>query len=150
MEAEVGAIKGVEDDIEVIDEALASREDIKTFLDSTDIDLIAVAFGNAHGEYRTPPNLHYDLVEYTTSITDIPFVVHGGSGLFDAELKRLIAIPGVRKINISTEVKLAYRAGILRAEDTDLLEQSGFQATKVDKLIREEIERLVISKLGLL
>lgn len=109
VEAEVGQVKGIEDNLNVREDEVASKEDIALFLDSTDIDYIAVAFGNAHGEYKVEPNLHYELVEYTTSITDKPFVVHGASGLSNDILIRLSSINGVGKINISTDLKMAYK-----------------------------------------
>ena len=150
VEAEVGQVKGIEEDIEVTNEAIASKDEIKQFLDSCDVDMIAVAFGNAHGNYVAPPVLHYDLVEYTTSISNKPFVVHGGSGLSEDVLKRLIRIDGVKKINISTEVKHAYRQGIINAKENGLFEEETFQAQNVCNKIHDYISSLVKSKLELL
>lgn len=144
VEAEVGQVKGVEDDMEVREEYIASKEDIMHFLDSTDADYIAVAFGNAHGEYEAKPELHYELIDYTTSITDTPFVVHGASGLSDNVLRKLVSINGVGKINISTDLKNAYRKG---------LEKSLFNWTQpidASQTIRNAIMDIAISKMKLL
>ena len=149
VEAEVGQVKGVEDDIIVKQAAVASREEINRFLTETDVDMIAVAFGNAHGVYEGEPELHYDLVEYTVHQSNIPFVVHGGSGLSDEMLLHLLSMPKVKKINISTEVKLAYREGILQAIERGLLEQKDFQAAKVAHCIHNAIVNMVESKLKL-
>ena len=149
VEAEIGQVKGIEDDIVVRSVAVASIEDIDRFIQETNVDLIAVAFGNAHGEYKSPPELRYDLVEYTTSRTDIPFVVHGASGLSNEVIKKLLAIKGVLKINVSTEVKLAYLEGIKRAQAKGLMETEGFQAIKVQNIINQAIKELAISKLKL-
>lgn len=150
VEAEVGQVIGVEDDICVMEAAVASRLDVKRFIENTNVDMLAVAFGNAHGVYKGEPELHYDLVEYTTSISDTPFVVHGGSGLSTEVLERLIKIPNVKKINISTEVKIAYRDGIVSAYQQGFMNENGFQAIKVNNFIDESIQRLVIDKLKLL
>lgn len=150
VEAEVGRVQGVEDHIEVRKEAIASKQEIERFLQETGIDMIAVAFGNAHGIYHGEPQLHYELVEYTGKISDIPFVVHGGSGLPDEDLKRLMAIHNVGKINISTDVKLAYRRGLLEAEKRKALDQEGFQAINVERYVHQAICELVESKLALL
>lgn len=150
VEAEVGQVKGVEDGILAKRTAIAAREDIDRFLAETEVDMIAVAFGNAHGVYEGEPELHYDLVEYTVQQSEIPFVVHGGSGLSDEVLLRLLSIPKVKKINISTEVKLAYREGILKAGKIGLLEQKGFQAIKMEGCIHDAIVSMVKSKLKLL
>lgn len=149
VEAEVGQVRGTEEEITVRRSVIASKEDIKLFLDSTDIDLIAAAFGNAHGEYKGKPELQYDLVEYTTGLGK-PFAVHGGSGLSDEILGRLIAINGVKKINISTDLKLAYRRGMIKSIEMQLLSQDNFQAAKVESVIQESMRNAVISKLRLL
>ena len=144
VEAEVGQVKGIEDDVVVQQDAIASRADIELFLNSVDIDFIAVAFGNAHGEYKVPPNLHYDLVEYTTSITEKPFVVHGGSGLSDEVLTRLMHIKGVGKLNISTDLKLAYKAGMEKALS------SWTQPIAAADIIHDEIMTVAASKMRLM
>lgn len=150
VEAEIGQVKGVEDDLVVRQSEVASIEDIDLFTKETRADMVAIAFGNAHGEYKGEPDLKYDLVEYTVKRADIPFVVHGGSGLKDSVIRRLISISGVKKINISTDVKLAYRQGILYASQNGFLEQKGFQATRVESCIHETIVDMVSRKLDLL
>ncbi len=144
VEAEVGQVKGIEDDVIVRQDAIASREEIAEFLHRTDVDFIAVAFGNAHGEYKAEPDLHYDLVEYTTSITDKPFVVHGGSGLPDEILTKLICIPGVKKINISTDLKMAYKRGIEKAS------RYWSQPINASNIIHDEIMSASVAKMKLL
>lgn len=150
VEAEIGQVSGVEDDISVTESGVASREEIKKFLEETNVDMLAVAFGNAHGIYHGSPKLDYSLVEFTTQNTEVPFVVHGGSGLSDEVLKRLLSIDGVKKINISTEVKMAYREGILRAKKNGLLNEKGFQAVRVEKVIHDSIAELATRKMRLL
>ncbi len=150
VEAEVGQIRGVEDDLACEQAQIASVEDIDRFLQETEIDMIAAAFGNAHGLYQSEPKLHYEIVEYITGKTRIPFVVHGGSGMTDEAIRRLLRIPNVRKINISTDVKLAYRKGITAAYEKGLMERDGFQATTVEHLIHESIKSMAGAKLSLL
>lgn len=149
VEAEIGQVKGVEEDIIYNGPVVASYKDIDQFVDETNVDMIAVAFGNAHGVYEGEPKLHYNLVEYTAKCSKIPFVVHGGSGLSDEIIKKLLSIKGVQKINISTEVKLAYRLGIMQAYDNGLLNQKGFQAINVEKSIHDAIADIVKQKLML-
>ena len=150
VEAEIGRIKGVEDEIVNTSEEIAKYEDIKKFLEETNVDMIAVAFGNAHGVYKGTPNLHYEIVEYVKRISDIPFVVHGGSGLDEKVLQELIQIGNVKKINISTEVKLAYREGMLKAYQEGLLDEKGFQPIKVEQMIQKFISDMVCAKLQIL
>lgn len=149
VEAEVGKVSGVADDISVIGQNVAKTEDIDKFLEETDVDLIAVAFGNAHGIYKGEPFLQYDLIEYTRRKTKIPFVVHGGSGLSDEIVRKLLSFENVKKINISTDIKMAYRLGILHALNSNFQKDS-FQPTSVEKSIHDEIKKTAIHKLELL
>lgn len=150
VEAEVGQIQGVEEDIESRGRGLASREDIREFIENTNVDMIAVAFGNAHGQYKEKPRLDIDLVKYTAELSDIPFVVHGGSGLSDEVLRELIGIKNVSKVNISTELKLAYLRGITKANNQGLLSEEKIQPTDIENKIYEEIRNVVRGKCRLL
>lgn len=150
VEAEVGQIKGVEDEISCGKQQIASYKDIDNFLNNTEVDMIAAAFGNAHGIYKGDVHLRYEIVEYVTRHTDIPFVVHGGSGMSISAIKRLVSISNVKKINISTEIKHAYYEGILEAYDRGMLEKDGFQAAEVEEIIYGSIARVVQTKFEIL
>ncbi|WP_312503616.1 class II fructose-bisphosphate aldolase [Lacrimispora sp.] len=150
VEAEVGQIKGTEDNIVIQEHHIASREEIKKYLAETEVDMIAVAFGNAHGMYKGKPKLDYDLIDYVAQISEIPFVVHGGSGMEDSVIRKLSQKINVKKINISTEVKLAYREGILKSLKEGLLEEEGFQAIHVEKTIYGAIYQMAFDKLGII
>ncbi len=150
VEAEVGQIKGIEDNIAVRDPRKAGREEIRRFLEETEVDMFAAAFGNAHGMYKGKPKLDYDLIDYVAEISRVPFVVHGGSGLEDMEIRKLSQKENVKKINISTEVKLAYREGILKSLEAGMLEEDGFQAIYVEKAIHEAIYRMTYNKIGII
>lgn len=150
VEAEVGQIKGTEDTINIQENRIASKEDIKRFLMETEVDMLAVAFGNAHGMYKGRPKLDYYLIDYVAQISNIPFVVHGGSGMGDEEIHKLSQVDNVRKINISTEVKLAYRKGILLSLKNGFLEEEGFQASRVEESIYKAIFQMAYHKLKII
>lgn len=150
VEAEVGQVKGVEEEIVVTQSFVASKEDIDLFLTQTNVDMLAVAFGNAHGIYRSEPVLHYDLIEYIAEKSDIPFVVHGGSGLSEEVLRYLLSISNVKKINISTDLKLAHRQGIADAYQSGFLNKDGFQPAKVVECVDCAIEKAAGRKFDLL
>lgn len=150
VEAEVGQIHGVEDDIHIAHESVARIEDVYTFLQDTDADWIAAAIGTSHGLYRAAPKIRYDILEQILALTQKPFVVHGGSGLTKRELERLLSYDGVRKINISTEIKQAYRAGILSAMQKGLLESEGFEVAPIKIEIARAICATVTEKMRLL
>ncbi|MDW0115178.1 class II fructose-bisphosphate aldolase [Sporosarcina saromensis] len=106
VEAELGTIGGVEDDL-VVDEQLALFTDPEMagrFVRETGIDSFAPAFGTAHGAYRQTPKLQFELLDKIRQATDIPLVMHGASGVPDESVKRAIRL-GVSKVNFSTELK---------------------------------------------
>lgn len=150
VEAEVGQIAGVEEDIQVKEAGVARLKDVQTFISRTNVDMLAVAIGTAHGLYRGVPKLHYDLLLQVMQITDTPLVVHGGTGLTDDVLCKLLSYHNVKKINISTDVKLAYRQGIYESLQNGSLEETGFDPLKVTKEINCSICHMVKGKLALL
>lgn len=106
VEAELGTIGGVEDDL-VVDEQLALFTDPEMagrFVRETGIDSFAPAFGTAHGAYRQTPKLQFELLDKIRQATDIPLVMHGASGVPEESVKRAIRL-GVSKVNFSTELK---------------------------------------------
>jgi fructose-bisphosphate aldolase class II len=62
---------------------------------------LAVAIGNAHGHYRGNPKLNFDVLEKVRARTDIPLVLHGGSGIPPKDFRQAIRM-GIYKINIGT------------------------------------------------
>ncbi len=147
VEAEVGQVGGIEDNIR---ENIARREDISKFVKETEIDFIAVAFGNVHGMYQEEPQLQYDLIEYTANITSLPFVVHGASGMSDKILVKLLQYENVKKINISTDIKRAYRQGIQNAYQNGAFQEEDFQAVCIERYIYSAIVEMTKKKLRLL
>jgi ketose-bisphosphate aldolase len=106
MEAELGQIMGVEDDM-VVDEAdsvLTDPEDAKTFCDALDLSAFACAVGTAHGFYHGDPVVDFDRIERINALTKTPMALHGGTGLSDETFAKAIA-RGSAKINISTNLK---------------------------------------------
>ena len=76
----------------------------------TGIDALAVAVGNAHGDYKFPPKLDFDRIETIAQKTRIPLVLHGGSGLADTDFRTAVE-KGICKVNIFTDLDKAGKAG---------------------------------------
>lgn len=83
------------------------------FVAGTGIDSLAVAVGNAHGDYKFPPKLDFDRIRTISNMTNIPLVLHGGSGLADEDF-RVAVKEGICKINIFTDIDKAGKSGIER------------------------------------
>ena len=106
MEAELGQIMGVEDDMEVAEEdsVLTDPEDAKRFCDALDLSAFACAVGTAHGFYKGEPKVDFDRIKAINEATNTPMALHGGTGLSDDTFARAIA-RGSAKVNISTNLK---------------------------------------------
>ena len=112
VEAELGAIVGVEDDIHVKEQEahLADPEQAIRFCKDIQPDCFAPAIGTAHGVYKGEPKIAFDLLEEIASKTSIPLALHGGTGLTDEVFKKCISL-GCAKVNISTQLKYAFIDG---------------------------------------
>lgn len=150
VEAEVGHIGGVEDDIVCVENGVANISDVKTFIEQTSVDMLAVAIGTAHGLYKGVPNLHYELLEQIGKFSSKPLVIHGGTGLTDEMFLKLIGYENVKKINISTDVKLAYRNALEKSYKENFLAVDGFDPLNVTKLIHDSVFEMTERKLLLL
>ena len=154
VEGELGTVSGVEDQVVVAeDEAQLCDPDLAVeFVDKTGIDLLAPAIGTAHGVYKTK-NPVLDFERLATIAAKIngsgprtPLVIHGGTGLTDETVKKLVALGGA-KFNVSTELKhrlLDTTYNYLAAN----LDQ--YNPGKVDKAVLEAIAGVIHKWMDLL
>ncbi len=115
LEAEIGAIGGVEDDKVVNDDQsrLANFDECVAFVqEMPDLAVFAPAIGTAHGFYAGKANIAYDLLKRITDAISIPIALHGGTGLTDDQFHRCIAL-GCGKVNISTMHKRLFIEGFV-------------------------------------
>ena len=101
VEAELGVVGGNEGDTEEHVITCTDPMVAKRFCNETGIDALAVAIGNAHGNYPVLPELRFDVLEEIYKATDIPLVLHGGTGITAEMFRKAISL-GIRKINIAT------------------------------------------------
>ena len=88
----------------------------KDFVERTGVDVLAIAFGTSHGVYTQKPVLDLDRITAIKNAIDIPFVMHGGSGLSKEEFQTAVR-NGVRKINYYTYMTLAGGKAVKEALD---------------------------------
>lgn len=111
------------------------------FVRRTGIDALAVAVGNAHGDYKFPPELDFERIETIAAVTRIPLVLHGGSGLADRDFRYAIE-KGICKINIFTDLDKAGKSGIdvgLNAGAKSLFNLIPFEIEAMKAVVREKI-----------
>lgn len=101
VEAELGVVGGNEGEGKAHEIMCTNPDDAKLFCDETGVDALAVAIGNAHGNYPVLPNLRFDVLDDINKMVDTPLVLHGGTGISDEMFQQAIML-GVRKINIAT------------------------------------------------
>lgn len=136
VEAELGAIAGIEDfvSIEDRDAHLTDPAQAIEFVKATGCDALAVAVGTKHGAYKFKgeSKLDYGRLKRIAESVDVPLVLHGASGIpanikrictqygceissakgvSDAAVKKAVTL-GVRKVNVDTDLRLAFDAGI--------------------------------------
>lgn len=101
LEAELGLVGGSEDGS--TDEGIrcTNPKDAREFCERTRVDALAVAIGNAHGNYPVAPRLAFDVLEAIENETEVPLVLHGGTGITPEDFRKAIGL-GIRKINIAT------------------------------------------------
>ena len=101
VETELGLVGGSEDGSCDHGIRCTDPDDAVVYARETGIDALAVAIGNAHGNYPVAPTLAFDVLEKIHEKVDIPLVLHGGSGITDKDFQRAISL-GIRKVNIAT------------------------------------------------
>lgn len=97
-------IEGV-DTFDNLDDVYTSPAMAKDFVGKTNVDCLAIAFGTTHGLYIKKPVLDLDRISLIKKAIDIPFVMHGGSGLSKEQYQTAIK-NGIRKINYYTYMTL--------------------------------------------
>ncbi|WP_244445046.1 class II fructose-bisphosphate aldolase [Oceanobacillus jeddahense] len=110
VEGEVGAIGGAEDGIVVSEEEAiyTDPKDAYQFVRETKVDAIAVAIGTAHGLYNSKAKLNFQLLEeLADNLNNVGLVLHGGTGVSEADMKKCVAL-GMKKVNVGTELNKSY------------------------------------------
>lgn len=113
VEAELGIVGGSEDGSSDHGIRCTDPEQAKYFCEATDVDALAVAIGNAHGNYKKAPELAFDVLREIRQKVDKPLVLHGGSGITDDDFRKAIAC-GIVKVNIATA---SFNRLTMRAEE---------------------------------
>ena len=112
------------------------------FVQKTGVDALAVAVGNAHGDYKFPPKLDFERITAIREAAGIPLVLHGGSGLSDDDFREAVR-RGVCKINIFTDLDKAGKAGIekgLRSGAGSLMGLIPYEIETMKEVVRNKIE----------
>lgn len=171
VEAELGTLAGIEDDVKVKaeDSSYTRPEDVQEFVERTGCDSLAIAIGTSHGAYKfkpgTKPQLRFDILEEVSErLPGFPIVLHGSSSVpqeyvqmineFGGNMPGAIGVPedqlrqaarlSVCKINIDSDLRLAM-TGTVRKYLAE--HPSEFDPRKYLGPARENIKQLVKHKI---
>jgi tagatose 1,6-diphosphate aldolase GatY/KbaY len=148
VEGELGTVSGVEDQVKVAeDEAqLANPQQSVEFVERTGVDIFAPAIGTAHGVYKTKnPKIDFERLATINKMLNgggikTPLVVHGGTGLPEEYIKKLLAAGGA-KFNVSTELKHTL---IDTKYEYITAHRDEYDPGKIDKVVREATKKAVM------
>lgn len=110
---EVGGKDGVHSPTARTDPAEAAR-----FVADTGVDLLAIAVGTSHAMTERTALLDLALIEEIASAVEVPLVLHGSSGVADADIQAAIRA-GMTKINVSTHLNTVFTGAVRELLETD-------------------------------
>lgn len=169
VEAELGKLAGVEDDVKVNDDdaMYTQPSEVEEFVSKTGVDSLAIAIGTSHGafKFKGEPRLRFDILEEITKIIPgFPIVLHGASSVIPElvdeinacggnlagargvpeDMLRKAAKSAVCKINIDSDIRLAMTAGIRRvlSASPEVFDPRGYL-----KVGRDEVKKMVAHKI---
>lgn len=145
VEGEIGHVGGQEDGV-VGGILYAEVEDCITYCKETGIDFLAPALGSVHGPYHGDPVLAFDRMEEIKEKTNLPLVLHGGSGIYDEQIRKAISC-GICKLNINTELQQAWTKGVREKLSID---SEVYDPRKVIKAGENYLKEAVKQKIELL
>jgi len=119
-------------DYEEIRKTFSTPDSCRAFVQATSIDTFAAAVGNLHGKYPVPKKLDLDLLKEIRDAIDCNISLHGGSGTPGHYFRDAVKI-GVTKVNINSDMRIAYRETLEKVLKENPDEYS------VSKLISKEV-----------
>lgn len=169
VEAELGRLAGIEDDVNVSDKdaAYTDPDQVQEFVTKTGVDSLAIAIGTSHGafKFKSEPKLRFDILEEVEKrLPNFPIVLHGASSVpqylveqinqyggnmpgakgVPEDMLRQAAAMSVCKINIDSDIRMAVTATIRKyfAENPshfDPRQYLGPARNAVEKIVRHKI-----------
>ncbi len=144
VEAEIGALAGIEDGEEVKTKKMTDPKDVQIFLDATNLDGLAVSIGNAHGFYKGEPNLNFKLLKELNEISNVPLIMHGGTGLTQEQFAKGIQL-GIKKINIGTEIRKTLIQSFIETHEKN--DGDVWDMVSITKACTKAVSKVVAEKL---
>lgn len=119
--------------------------DCVKYCQESEVDFLAPALGSVHGLYKGVPKLNFERMEEISDKTKLPLVLHGGTGIYDEQIKKAIEC-GISKININTELQIAWSNAVKENINNENL----YDPRKIIKLGETALKECVKNKIVLL
>ncbi len=145
LEAEIGELARLDDQGNITGHSnIADPQIVKKYLSLTSPDSLAISIGNAHGFYKGPVNIHVEVLEECRKFTDIPFVLHGCTGMNEDTIRRAVKA-GVAKINFGTQIRTNYVKYLKEGLDQGVDEGHAWKLSRyAEKRLREDIKDIIL------
>ncbi|WP_314588049.1 class II fructose-bisphosphate aldolase [Paenibacillus terrigena] len=143
VEAELGTVGGQEDDVVADGVIYADPAECAELVKLTGIDCLAPALGSVHGPYKGEPNLGFKEMGEICKSTQLPLVLHGGTGIPTDQIKKSISL-GTAKINVNTENQIEFTKKVREVLAAD---SEAFDPRKFLVPGRDAIKATVIGKM---
>jgi fructose-bisphosphate aldolase, class II len=173
VEAELGVLAGVEDDVSADEHIYTDPDQAKNFVEKTGIDSLAIAIGTSHGAFKFPPNfkpsLRFDILEKVQEkLPNFPIVLHGASAVdpeavntcnkyggnianakgIPVDMLRKASSMAVCKINMDTDLRLAMTAAVRKTfgdhpEIFDPRKYLGAGRDYIQKVVEDKIDNVL-------
>lgn len=114
VEAELGHVGEGAEYEKTRDAGLTNPDEASAYIEQTGCDMLAVAVGTSHGNYKGEPRIDFERLQKLNDILDIPLVLHGGSGTGEENLRNAIHI-GIQKVNLCTDLFYGYEKAVRKA-----------------------------------
>ena len=144
VEGELGHVGGKEDDVSG-GNAYTDPEEAVRFVNETGVSSLAIGVGTAHGIYKTEPKLNLELISVLSKLLPIPLVLHGATGL-DSDVVRDCIARGISKVNIATELRIAYTQAVrdYLDHDSNCIDPKKFNSAGREAVKKAVIDRIII------
>lgn len=161
VEAELGALVGIEDELNVEQTSYTNPDDVVQFVKLTRVDSLAISIGTSHGAYKMKSptgKLRFDILEkIQQELPDFPLVLHGASSVpeklineinkYGGKITGALGIPedqliqarkmNICKINVDSDARLAFTAGVRQVlfENMEVFDPRIYLSAARDKMI---------------
>ena len=141
VEGEIGHVGEAAKEDNLLTDMYTTVKEAKDYISATGIDALAVAIGSAHGVYKKKPMLNIERLKEIKKETDVPLVLHGGSGLSDDDFRNTVK-EGIAKVNIFTDLCLAGEKAMKEGikNGSGYLEIRNLKVNAIKKAVAEKIK----------